>query len=347
VPGGPTANLAGRDGVAAAAPPVSGGEYRFAAKVGVDQIALHLVLANDGREMATYSWFSADLACRGRGYSDGEPLDGRWDKPWRAVQISTDGRFSFRSIPRAGDPRLVNISGRFVGDGRVATGIVDYRGAKGCPSLRRPFRATLYSRPNAAHPGRVSRCDRVRIGVIDEAGARDEAYGVYERDVGCTSARETARRWRASRACVALQAGGTCRVPGASCQAVRGGLFNVLVSARCTLASRPGGAVELVHYQPCAQAPKHAFDAPDALVLVWAINTDCRAVASFPLDALLGDEYSEDGPCGAILDLEKPVTCKPIGDYLCRARSDGDTSFNARCVDKRDPFKAIEITFLD
>jgi hypothetical protein len=332
---------------ATAAAPVPGGEYRFAAKVGVNELSMHLILANDGREAATYSWLAADLRCPGTGYSDGEPLDGRWYDPWRAMQITPAGRFSFRSVPRVGDPRLIQLHGRFVGDGRVATGILDYRAPKNCPSLRVAFRATLYSRPNAPHPSQVSRCDRAKVGFIDDTTARDETYGVYERDVGCTSARETARRWHSSAACSALQAGETCRVPGASCAAVRGGEFNVLVSVRCTLASKPGGLVELVHYQPCLKAPRHTFASPDALILTWAVNTDCAAVAAFPLDTLLGNEDGDLGPCDGVFALEGTVTCQPVGDYLCRARPDGDLDFNARCVDSRDPFKAVEITFLD
>lgn len=180
---------------ATAAAPVPGGEYRFAAKVGLNELSMHLILANDGREAANYSWLAADLRCTGTGYSDGEPLDGRWYDPWRAMQITPAGRFSFRSVPRLGDPRVIRLHGRFVGDGHVATGIVDYRAPRNCPSLRVAFRATLYSRPNAPHPGQVSRYDRTRVGVVGDTTARDETYGVYERDVGCTSARETARRW--------------------------------------------------------------------------------------------------------------------------------------------------------
>ena len=332
---------------ATAATPVPGGSYRFAAHVGVNRVSGRLLLANDGRETAKYSWVSADLRCTGTGYSDGEPLDGRWYDPWRAVQISPAGRFSFRSVPRVGDPRLIRLHGRFVGDGRRAAGIIDYRGPKGCPSFRVAFRAALASRPDPPQPGHVSRCDRVKVGLIGDDSERDEAYGIYERDVGCTSAREIARRWHASAACSSAQPGGTCQVAGASCQALRGGQFNVLVSVGCTPTARPEGIVELVHYRPCPKAPGHTLASPDALILTWAVNTECTAVTAFPLDTLLGDADGEGGPCGDVFVLEVTVTCKPVGDYLCRARPAGDTDFNARCVDGRDPFKAVEITFLD
>jgi hypothetical protein len=238
--------------------------------------------------------------------------------------------------------RRFAVRGRFTHGGRLAEGTIVVRGgAADCPRLRMPFRAALVGRPKAPRPGRHTVCDRVVIRQVDELGGQEEAYRVYDKDTGCTAAREMARRWRASPRCQRLASGGVCQLGAARCRAVSGGRFNGLVSAQCSQPSHPRGLVELVHYEPC-RPPAHNANED---ITIWAVNVDCSVAAAFPVHQLIGDPEHDTGPCGAIYFLtfiSKP--CTPVGGFVCRARNadfGSEAGFYAVCVEQSDGFRAL------
>jgi hypothetical protein len=339
-------------GDAMAAAPVKGGHYHFVHVLGRDrststtfEVEVEVTLANDGRELAYPSGVSEQLACgQNDTLTDGLAFDGAVDAPYRALAIKPDGRFSAHGLFLS-ETRRFGLTGTFTRGGRFAVGTLVVRGGKrSCPSLRMAFRAPLVGRPNAPRPDRPSVCDRVTIRQLERIGT-DESYRIYDKGVGCTTARQIARQWHASPTCQHLAPGGFCRLAGATCRAVTGGQFNGLVSAQCASAARPHGVAEFVHYQPCTP-PKSDNDAS---IMMWGVNLDCAAAAAFPIDALIGDRDPETetdtGPCGTTYDLPfKAVTCTPVGGYACRARNadfGGEPGFYAVCVQQQDAFRAL------
>jgi hypothetical protein len=304
-----------------------------------------LTLANDGRELASPSYLSYDVACgQSDGLEDEVQLDDLY-QPRRAVQVAVDGRFAWRSRPELDSERKIAITGTFTRGGRAAVGSLLVREDPPCPSFRSAFRARLIGRPHTPHPGRPSICDRVTVR-NDYRGTNggDEAFRVYERDVGCTAARETARLWRTSRPCQRLTTGGMCSLPGAVCRAVRGGLFSALVSAQCSLTAHPGGLTEFVHYQPC---PQPRVPQGDDLTM-WAINLRCKTAAAFPIATLIDELERASGRCdGSVYGPGKPAHCAAIAGFVCQARSEDSYGlvggWHAHCGRQRDSFGAIEI----
>jgi hypothetical protein len=333
---------------AAAAAPVKGGHYHLVHVLGHDrstfttfEVEVELTLANDGRELAYPSGVSEQLKCgRNDTLTDGLAFDGAVDAPYRALAIKPDGRFSAHGLFLS-ETRRFRLSGTFTRDGRFAVGTLVVRGGKAsCPDVHLAFRAPLVGRPNAPRADRHSVCDRVTIRQLELSG-NDETYRVYDKGMGCTTARQIARQWHASPTCRHLPSGGLCHLAGAACRAVTGGQFNGLVSAHCTSTAHPRGVAELVHYQPCAPPKSNN----DATITMWGVNLDCAAAAAFPIDTLVGDPERATGPCGGIYDLTfKPVTCSPVGGYACRARDanfDSEPGFYAVCVQQQDGFRAL------
>jgi hypothetical protein len=335
-------------GDALAAAPVRGGHYRFVHVLGRDtstfttfQVEIELTLANDGREMAYPSGVSEQLACgRNDTLTDGLAFDGAVDAPYRALAIGRDGHFTAHGLFLS-ETRRFRLTGSFTRGGRFAVGTLTVRGGKAsCPDLHLAFRAPLVGRPNAPRRDRHSVCDRVTIRQLELSG-NDETYRVYDKGVGCTTARQIARQWHASPRCRHLTPGGLCHLPGAACRAVTGGQFNGLVSAHCTSMAHPRGVAELVHYQPCPPPKSNN----DATITMWGVNLDCSAAAAFPIDSLVGDPERDTGPCGGIYDLPfEAVTCTPVGGYACRARNanfDSESGFYAVCVQQQSGFRAL------
>ena len=336
-------------GDALAAAPINGGHYHFVRVLGHDRptsttlkVEVELTLANDGRELAYPSGVSEQIACGpGDTITDGLAFDGAVDAPYRALAIRPSGRFSAHGL-FLDETRRFRLAGTFTRDGRFAVGTLVVRGGKAsCPTLRVAFRAPLVGRPNAPRRNRHSVCDRVTIRELESIG-NDESYRVYDQGVGCTTARRIARQWHASPACRQLTPGGRCRLlGGATCQAVIGGQFNVLVSAHCTSDAHPGGVAELVHFRPCA--PPTSKSGGD--LIMWAVNLACPAAAVFPIDALIGDPENATGPCRGIYEMSfKVLTCAPVGGYVCRTRSveyDGGSGFYAVCVQQLDGFRGL------
>ena len=335
-------------GEAVAAAPVKGGHYHFVQVLARDsstlttfKVEVELTLANDGRELAYPSGVSEELACgHNDTLTDGLAFDGAVDAPYRALAIKPDGRFSAHGLFLS-ETRRFRLSGTFTRGGNFAVGTLVVRGGKAsCPDLRLAFRAPLVGRPNAPRSDRHSVCDRVTIRQLELSGT-DETYRVYDKGVGCTTARQIARQWHASPTCRHLPAAGQCHLAGAACRAVEGGQFNGLVSAHCTSTAHPHGVAELVHYQPCA--PPKASN--DATITMWGVNLDCAAAAAFPIDTLVGDPERATGPCDGIYDLPfNAVICTPVGGYACRARNadfDSEAGFYAVCVRLQDGFRAL------
>jgi hypothetical protein len=332
---------------AAAAAPVKGGHYHLVHVLGHDrstfttfEVEVELTLANDARELAYPSGVSEQLKCgRNDTLTDGLAFDGAVDAPYRALAIKPDGRFSAHGLFLS-ETRRFRLSGTFTRDGRFAVGTLVVRGGKAsCPDVHLAFRAPLVGRPNAPRADRHSVCDRVTIRQLESGN--DETYRVYDKGMGCTTARQIARQWHASPTCRHLPSGGLCHLAGAACRAVTGGQFNGLVSAHCTSTAHPRGVAELVHYEPCAPPKSNN----DATITMWGVNLDCAAAAAFPIDMLVGDPERATGPCGGIYDLTfKPVTCSPVGGYACRARDanfDSEPGFYAVCVQQQDGFRAL------
>ena len=335
-------------GGAVAAQPVKGGHYVFVRTLGSDvlgggeyYVSVELTLANDGHELAQPSLVGEHVACgKTNGVIDGMNLSRALDAPFRAVAIGSDGRFS---ASETGPITSFSVSGRFVDGGKAAVGTVVIRAhMRSCPQFRLAFRAPLVGRPNAVHAGRHSVCDRVTIRQLPRLGGQDEAYRVYDKGIGCTTARELARGWRASPTCQRLAPGGICQVSGGECRAVVGGQFNGLVSARCTARGIPDGIAELVHYNPCGP-PKSSDPAAD--ITMWAVNVGCATAAAFPVDTLVGDTERATGPCGDIYSLPFTSTaCSPVAGYACRARNADfgpEAGFYAVCVQQLDGFRAL------
>ena len=298
-------------GGAAAAQPVKGGHYVFFRTLGSDvlggghyYVGVELTLANDGHELARPSFVGENVPCgKTNGVVDGIELSGSGScfAPWRSGPTAASRRAS-----RPHD--LLDLRERTFCRRREGRG-----GHRGHPRAQSFMSAVPAGLPcAAARPtqraarGTPLGCDRVTIREVARLGGQDEAYRVYDRGIGCTAARELARRWRASPACQRLAPRRHLPEPRRQCRAVVGGPFNGLASARCTARASPNGLAEFVHYQPCA--PPNSSDAA-ADITMWAVNVGCATATAFPVDTLVGDAERATGPCGDIYSL--PFTSAP------------------------------------
>ena len=208
------------------AKPIPGGGY--AGDVRLDRgarISIRLNVANDGMEFVSESFFSGVFRCTRFVTSDGfELVDS--EPGFRSVRISPAGTFHHRDQTVIGqaDQRVV---GRFVKRGRQVLGSLFWpRPMRGCPDIRTRFRASLVGRATPDSPDASSRCDRVIVGYpLRSNPYADEAYELRERGIGCTTAREYARRWHAAKQCRQLAIGAQCAIRGALCQAIAGWTF--------------------------------------------------------------------------------------------------------------------------
>jgi hypothetical protein len=313
--------------------PVAGGHYRGPQRDDPD-VVVDVRLADDGREFALFSWIGFSQQCREGRYSAlnlGAEMNRAYFPGWRAVQVGRAGTFRYARHDWFGSRSYIEVRGRLAG--RALSGSIVSRRPH-CTDVHASYRARLIGTPNATRPGAVARCDRVTVGYPDDLDD-DEAYEPQARGIGCTRARELARRWHHSRDCGALTVGqGHCRVGGAVCTAIRGGRFAGRASARCSIATRPAGTVELVHYTPCM---------PGDTESLWTINMPCPTAERFPVDDLIADEGREAG-CVDSFVLERPKICEPIAGFTCRVRDDSrdaSNGFFARCVRDADNFEAF------
>jgi hypothetical protein len=186
-------------------------------------------------------------------------------------------------------------------------------------------------------PGLPSKCDPVTVAYSDTLP--NEQYRVFEDGFGCTTARVVARRWHKALACRRLRLDDTCSVGNVTCEAIAGGSFDAVASARCTAPTHPTAAIELVHRRPCRPA-SHADD-----ISLWAINVDCQIASAFPVAKLLPDK-SDNGPCGDLYDLTRALTCTSVAGFTCTARPSYRSSFyeiDAQCLADQDRFEALEL----
>ena len=332
-----------------ASPPVVGGRYRFSSGVSHrDGTYGVLTVADDGGEFAHPSHVSAALDC-GRGIrrvGDNLAVDGSYSALGRAIQIDPSGRFEGTVSDNLWSMRL---AGHFTHGGRVAVGTVHWHHlAGGDPSLDSKgkcnrnvaFEAHLVSRPLAPRPGQHSRCDDVIVGYAYDV---EDRYSIYEKEAGCTTARETARQWEASSACRGLATGASCELATATCTAIRGGRFNRFASARCVPSKNPSGELEFVHRRPCKPPRSRAPD-----VFAWSINVDCSAATGYPVDSLLPDDQGH-GPCGEDVFISQgKVRCHSVAGYSCTLTPTTfgpDLGFRAVCTNDTDRFQAIQLDY--
>jgi hypothetical protein len=342
--------LAAGSSLAAAARPIAGARYVFSGAVGGAAISVELTLANDGRELAAPSTVQLHEPCSAtEDLFDRFALDGRSAPASRAVGVGPDGRFSHRVRLSPSSRRELVLVGRFAQRGRVAVGTAHVREDRPCPDADVRFRARFAGRPNARRPGRWSACDPVVTGLFDFPAAGPSGivnlrlgntYDIYDRGAGCTTAREIARRFNASVRCLAVTAGTSCAVKGATCTGTRGGGASARASAGCRLTRRASARAELVHFQPCTPPPSGS-----TVVRAWAVNVDCDTVTSYPVDALLPGAQG-DGPCGGLRS-GQPFRCSPVAGFRCRGRvtGPGPRLVTMLCADDADPFLALRFSF--
>ena len=328
---------------AGASQPVPGG--RYLAKVHPQHgttVDVDVKLANDGKEFAEVSavWFEVgcgdDATLTHLELSD-EGSSGR------SAQVGRRGRFGAEDRLGA---YLVSIRGRFVARGRRMIGTAVFRDSDLCHNVRARFAARLVARPNAPSSTKPSTCDWVGVAYRAKLGFSD-GYVVRELGAGCTTAREFARDWHADPICRHIVIGETCAIPGATCEAIRGGRLLKLAGARCVADGRPSSAVELVHELPCTP-PR----SPGSDTYATAINLDCTEVTAFSVMDMLGDYGELEGPCDtAESDVGERVRCTPVRGFTCVARAtyyDPDGYLVAlRCTRDTDPFHVfiIEVDF--
>ena len=252
-----------------------------------------------------------------------------YDRQPAATQIRRSGRFHHRGL-----------RGRLVKCGHIAVGafILRYCGRR-LPGIE--FRAGLKRTPNAPVSGEPARCDRLTVRYHRSRDA-DDAYELSEQDVGCTTAREIARRWHHS--CKATAAPGRVCSPGrlADCRPITSGLWRSLAGVRCTVDKTPGAAVELEYHESCAPAPpKDMFSDP---IAIWAINLDCATVSTFPFAGLETGE--PDSPCENSYGVYHRLTCAPYAGYACWVRfvaSEASGRYG-RCRSLAEPWRAFSFS---
>jgi hypothetical protein len=312
---------------AEASKPVAGGRYvsHVNSRVGPD-FDVVLRLSNDGREFAQSSYVELETACM----SGSIGLDSDEAYQLRSVPVRRNGGFD-------ADEGDMGIKGRFVRRGRVAVGSIWVAADGRCPPrrIRIRFRARLRDRPEATRPGEIARCDRTAVGNRDVDPSRVfVAYDVRARGIGCTAARELARRWHADPRCASSVVGGGCSVAGASCQAVRGGVLNARAVTRCVPARVPAAAVELVRLLPCRSSG----------AVTWVINLDCETAGDVPLPVPAFTAETVEA-CG---QLGRDTSCWRTNGYTCSLRvyraSWGSNRYG-RCVLDQDRFKAFEYEY--
>ena len=199
-------------------------------------------------------------------------------------------------------------------------------------------------------PGVAVACDPVIVSSSDSGDLGDGSYATVEQGVGCTTGREFARRWNASRTCRALATGASCAIAGGECQAIAGGRFRALASARCSPPSKPTRTVELVQYLPCVAPKTHA----DTFRL-WAINLPCQNAMAFPIDELGLVDYSGQDAGAACapppaLEVGEHKTCRPLAGFTCTVtvRDFGPVAegFRGRCREHENPFHELRFDYI-
>jgi hypothetical protein len=161
----------------------------------------------------------------------------------------------------------------------------------------------------------------------------DEAYRVNESRVGCTLARKFARRWYAAANCRGLAPGASCRVRGAACRAISGGLFDPRAQARCVPTGRPRAWAEITALHGCPRPPTTS----GADVYAWAINVDCSVATGFPIDQAFDSLFSCHLGLGP---------CAPVDGFACTVANVGELdsdAFRATCSTMADAFRAVEL----
>jgi hypothetical protein len=319
--------------------PVAGGRYLTHTVLGHGvHLSVRLRVANDGREFADRSRLSLSIPCRGFGLADRVSFDGA-GLGTRSVAVDRRGRFVHRETGRFSTSLPYLIRGRFVDRGRLAIGNIHSAGSSECRAFQGRFRARLMSRTVPPPPGAPSRCEIVEVAYPSRLAPR--FYGSFEASVGCTTAREIVRRWNAAAACRGLELFNSCRIPGAVCQAIKGGRFSLFASARCTSDRRAGGVVELIDHVPCPPPANHAL-----IVWFWALNLDCQTAEEFPIETLI-DTSGPDAPCGEIA-ITPDATCRPVAGYACTLRGvvfGPDLGWHARCIANDDRSRALEFDY--
>jgi hypothetical protein len=330
--------------VASAGLPIAGARYAFSTTLSTgDWARVSLTLANDGREMAQRSHVSVIRVCAKYTLADGFALDGSDNVGSHAVSIYRGGRFAHRT--RVSGRIHYSIAGSFSRRGRLAVGRVRMVRDGSCPRVDFRFRARLVGVPNAPVPGKWAACDRVISDEVSIPGTNGSAsiteryYDMFERGAGCTTARDVARRWNATKRCVRAPVGFACAIVGATCARIDGGVADPLAGTRCRLARRPSAAVELVRFEPCQPPATNAMRAQ-----AWAINLDCAPVTNYPVESLFPDELGH-GPCGP-LQLTATFTCSSIAGYSCHGevtRPGARYVLTAQCTADADGARAFRI----
>ena len=187
-------------------------------------------LANDGRELIDPSGVNDVFRCEEGDYVLASDWVGAYTRPWRNTPVRR-GRFRRVDYGSFSEREQV-VTGRFVTT-RLLVGTIRLRGEPTCGKRRvLRFRARLVGRPNATR-GRWALCDRV---LTNEAARGRSEVEVWERAIGCTTAREAARQWRWDRL-PPVRTRSTCVANGFRCEAIETGRRDPGASARC----REGG----------------------------------------------------------------------------------------------------------
>ena len=193
-------------------------------------------------------------------------------------------------------------------------------------------------------------CDPVIVSSNDSGDLGDGSYAAVEQGLGCTTAREFARRWNASRTCMALATGACCAITAGQCQAIAGGRFRALARARCSPPGKPTRTVELVQYRPCVAPKTHA-----ETFRLWAINLPCQNATAFPIEELgLADDSGQDTGAACApppaLEFGEHKTCRPLAGFTCTVTV-GDfgpvtEGFRGRCSEDENPFHALRFEYI-
>ena len=300
-----------------AASPVPGGRYAgdlFGSMHCHDCVELNL--ANDGGELIDPSGVNDLFECEAGNFVLSSDWVGAYTRPWRNTPVRRGmfRRVDFGSFSERGQI----VTGRFVTT-RLLEGTIRLRGEPTCGKRRvLRFRARLVGRPDATR-GRWALCDRVITN--DTATGRAEV-DVWERALGCTSARETARQWRWDPDCRQFGPGAMCVANGLRCEAIETGERDPGASARCR---KGAGAVELVRLVACE-------DDDAKRRTVQAIQLDCRTA----LD--VADRW---GPSDCWLT----ANCL-VGEWACRNQvfAGGiSETYQVRCRLVQDPRRGVEL----
>jgi len=207
--------------------------------------------------------------------------------------IAPDGYFRGTERDKGHYARVV---GRFRAGGRAVSGTLVIRERRdGCRlNARTRFRARLVGRTYPPTPGRFAECDEFYSPLQDDV-AQDRT-DVFDRDVGCTTARDAASHRLADAVCQHLTIGQYCAAGYLFCTPIERGEHEAAAQTRCDRGDGTSAAVEIVAWQGCR--PRYDAD-------VVAANVACqqaRALAGFYMENL-------GGRCGGF------VTCSVKGTH--------------------------------